>query len=143
MILTPSVTWEEDYAERMNPNLMTGLLHDAIPVLKSVNWQVAEVAEGECVSQLPLSYESTNQHGTHQAALISLSADYTGGIALASLLRGVPFAGVHRYVGEESAALWLAAMNVRYLSPSTGHLTGTCKVPRRISLADSESICLW
>ena len=124
-----SVSWEEDYSNRVNPSLMTKLLHDAIPVLKSVDWQVKEVREGVCISELPLCFASTNQHGTHQAALISLSADYTGGLALATLLRGIPLAGVHRCKEENSASLWLAAMDVKYRSPSTGHLQATCIVP--------------
>ncbi len=124
-----SVSWEEDYSNRVNPGLMTKLLHDAIPVLKSVDWQVKEVREGVCISELPLCFASTNQHGTHQAALISLSADYTGGLALATLLRGIPLAGVHRCNEENSASLWLAAMDVKYRSPSTGHLQATCIVP--------------
>ncbi|EMI46526.1 SAM-dependent methyltransferase [Rhodopirellula sp. SWK7] len=127
------VSWEEDYCNRVNPELMTRLLHDAIPVLKSVDWRVTEVEEGICVSELPLCFASTNQHGTHQAALISLSADYTGGLALATLLRGIPLAGVHRCKEENSASLWLAAMDVKYRSPSTGHLKATCVVPDNLA----------
>ena len=127
-----SISWLEDYHNRINPSLMTRLLHDAIPVLKSVDWRVIEIEEGVCISELPLCYASTNQHGTHQAALISLSADYTGGIALATLLRGVPFAGVHPGNDETSASLWLAAMDVRYRNPSTEHLTATCRVPEEM-----------
>ena len=124
-----AISWQEDYKNRINPTLMTRLLHDAIPVLRSVDWRVVEIREGGCVSELPLRYESTNQHGTHQAALISLSADYTGGIALATLLRGVPFAGVHPCNEETSASLWLAAMDVRYRNPSSENLFATCRVP--------------
>ncbi len=124
-----SISWEEDYNSRVNPVLMTKLLHDAIPVLKAVDWRVTEVREGACVSELPLCVASTNQHGTHQAALISLSADYTGGLALATLLRGIPLSGVHRCNDDGSAALWLASMDVKYRAPSTGHLQASCVVP--------------
>ncbi|WP_346772164.1 SAM-dependent methyltransferase [Neorhodopirellula lusitana] len=124
-----AISWEEDYNTRVNPTLMTRLLHNAIPVLKSVDWHIKEVQEGVCVSELPLCVASTNQHGTHQAALISLSADYTGGLALATLLRGVPLAGIHRCRNEDSASLWLAAMDVKYRNPSTGHLKASCVVP--------------
>jgi methyltransferase (TIGR00027 family) len=127
-----SISWQEDYANRINPSLMTSLLRDAIPVLRSVDWRVNEIDEGYCRSELPLCYASTNQHGTHQAALISLSADYTGGIALATLLRGIPFAGVHHCNEETSASLWLAAMDVRYRAPSTEHLYATCRVPEEM-----------
>lgn len=121
-------TWEYDYATRVNPTLMTALLHAAVPVLRHVSWRVVDVAEGYCQSELPLNRESTNQHGTHQAALISLAGDYTGGLALATLLRNVPLAGVHPGNDGNSAALWLASMNVRYKAPSTGHLLATCTI---------------
>ena len=122
------VSWEQDYADRMNPELLTGLLRSTIPVLDHSGWAVDKVDEGFCQSVLPLNTPTTNQHGTHQAALISLSADYTGGVALSTLLRGVPIAGVHRCCEEDSASLWLASMNVKYKVPSSGHLTGTCRV---------------
>ncbi|MCG8653830.1 MAG: SAM-dependent methyltransferase [Pirellulales bacterium] len=129
----PSISWQDDYDNRVNPKLMTKLLHDAIPVLKAVNWRVIEVHEGGCSSELPLGRASTNQHGTHQAALVSLSADYTGGLALATLLRGIPLSGVHRCSDEKSASLWLAAMDVKYRSPSTGHMRATCEVPKDLA----------
>src|SRR6056297_1511423 len=127
------ISWQEDYEQRVNPELMTRLLHAAIPVLKSVDWRITEVKEGSCRSVLPLNQASTNQHGTHQAALISLSADYTGGLALATLLRGVPLAGIHRCRDDNSASLWLAAMDVKYRSPSTGHLEAYCEVPQSLA----------
>lgn len=127
--ITPTrPTWEQDYDQRVNPELMTSLLRTAIPVLDHSNWYIDKVEEGFCQSVLPLNNPTTNQHGTHQAALISLSADYTGGLALATLLRGVPLAGVHRCHEDNSASLWLASMNVKYRSPSSGHLTGICRI---------------
>lgn len=122
------VSWEQHFQQLVNPSLMTRLLHRAIPVLRHVNWRVASVGDGYCKTVLPLNEESTNQHGTHQAALMSLSADYTGGLALASLLRGIPLAGVHKCAAEESASLWLAQMNVKYKRPSAGHLDVECRV---------------
>ncbi|MBL8817052.1 MAG: SAM-dependent methyltransferase [Planctomyces sp.] len=122
------ISWEEDFANRVNPELMTRLLRASIPVLEQSDWSVTRVEEGFCETLLPLNKATTNQHGTHQAALVSLSADYTGGLALASLLRGVPLAGIHPCREDVSASLWLAGMNVRYKSPSTGHLTGVCQI---------------
>ncbi|APZ92434.1 SAM-dependent methyltransferase [Fuerstiella marisgermanici] len=124
----PTLSWEQDYDQRVNPELMTGLLRKAIPVLDQSDWYIDKVEEGFCESVLPLNSPTTNQHGTHQAALISLSADYTGGLALATLLRGVPLSGVHRCQDDNSASLWLASMNVKYRSPSSGHLVGTCRI---------------
>ncbi|OYP31067.1 class I SAM-dependent methyltransferase [Rhodopirellula sp. MGV] len=122
------VTWESDYAQRVNPELMTGLLHKAVPVLEWTNWKVTKVERGYCESVLPLSVPTTNQHGTHQAALISLSADYTGGMALTTLLTGVPLTGIHRGHPNDSASLWLASMDVKYENPSTSNLRGVCRI---------------
>jgi len=68
-------TWQEHYDRHVNPTLMTSLLRRSVPVLDQVSWRVSEVAEGSATTILPLTRESTNQHGTHQAALIALSAD--------------------------------------------------------------------
>jgi methyltransferase (TIGR00027 family) len=126
-------TWENHYARHVNPKLMTELLQKAVPVLEHVHWEVTEVRQGFAETLLPLSSESTNQHGTHQAALIALSADYTGGLALASLLTGIPLAGIHRCDETESASLWLADMSLRFKAPSTGHLIARCQVPQSSS----------
>ena len=123
------VTWEEDLRDRVNAELMTRLLWKSVPALETTQWHITRVEPGFTETVLPLNTETTNQHGTHQAALISLSADYTGGMALTTLLRGVPLSGIHRCGPEESASLWLAGMDVKYIKPSTGHLTGRCRVP--------------
>lgn len=124
--------WKTHYRKYVNPTLMTQLLRKSVPVLDELGWRVLEVREGYASSMLPLVRETTNQHGTHQAALIALSADYTGGLALASLLTGVPLAGIHPCHEEESASLWLADMAVRFRSPSTGHLIGECQIPSEL-----------
>lgn len=126
-----AVDWESDYQTRINPALINELLYKAVPALQASSWRITEVQPGYCESLLPLNEATTNQHGTHQAALISLSADYTGGMALTTLLRGVPLSGIHHCQPAESASLWLASMSVRYLNPSTGHLTGRCRVPEK------------
>lgn len=120
--------WLAHYNDHVNPELLTRLLRKAVPVLDHVSWKVTEVDQGFTETLLPLSSRSTNQHGTHQAALIALSADYTGGIALATLLTGVPFAGIHPCRDDDSASLWLADMSVRFKAPSTGHLVGKCRI---------------
>ena len=129
IVQEPNTTsWEADYRDRMNPQLVTRLLRKSVPALEACDWRLSEVDYGLVKSILPLNQATTNQHGTHQAALISLSADYTGGTALASLLNGVPMAGVHQCKPTDSASLWLAAMDVKYIRPSTGHLTGCCHI---------------
>ncbi|PAY15368.1 methyltransferase [Rhodopirellula sp. SM50] len=122
------ISWEKDYADRINPELMNTLLHRAVPVLAWTGWKVTRVGPGFCESVLPLAIETTNQHGTHQAALISLSADYTGGMALTTLLTGTPLTGIHRGRPDESASLWLVGMDVKYENPSTSHLRGVSRV---------------
>lgn len=117
-----------DYRDRINPTLINSLAHQAVPVLKYTDWNLTEIDYGYCESVLPLQPSTTNQHGTHQAALISLSADYTGGMALTTVLTGVPLAGIHPPDKERSASLWLASMDVRYINPSTGHLLGKCRI---------------
>lgn len=125
-------TFAKDYRDRINPKMMTELAHNAVPVLKHSGWKITKVEFGSVETLLPLNAETTNQHGTHQAALISLSADYTGGMALTSLLTGVPLSGIHKCKAENSASLWLASMHVKYLNPSTGHLTGKCVVSGKL-----------
>ena len=127
-LLDQAITWEHDYENRISPELMTRLLHKAVPVLQATDWKITEVGYGYCESRLPLNAATTNQHGTHQAALISLSADYTGGMALTTLLRGAPLSGIHPGKSPNSISLWLASMNVKYLNPSTGHLIGRCTI---------------
>ena len=77
--MSPYITWERDYEQSVNPNLMTGLLRMEIPVLAHSDWRIEEVKDGFCKYVLALKAPATNQHGTHQAALISLSADYPEG----------------------------------------------------------------
>ncbi|MEL6107839.1 MAG: SAM-dependent methyltransferase [Planctomycetota bacterium] len=124
----PHVSWEDDYRDRVNPQLMTRLLHHAVPVLEWTGWHLTKVEPGFSESMLPLNVESTNQHGTHQAALISLSADYTGGMALTTLLTGTPLTGIHACKPHDSASMWLANMDVKYENPSTTNLTARCRV---------------
>ena len=121
------ITWEDDYRQRINPELFTQLLRDAVPVLRHVGWTVVETGEGYARTILPLNCESTNQHGTHQAALMVLAGDYTGGIALATLLRGVPIVGVHPQRSDNGAALWLVSVDITYKVPSAGDLVITSR----------------
>ena len=119
----PAVAWADDLAARVGPAVLTQLLRDAVPVLGWVDWRITELAEGAVTSVLPLNDEATNQHGTHQAALFGLAADYTGGAALLSLLRGVPALGVHPLLDAEACAMWLVGLQVSYLLPSAAPLT--------------------
>jgi methyltransferase (TIGR00027 family) len=118
-----STSWGLDYRRRSNPELLTQLLQEAVPVLGYVNWQMTETREGYARSVLPLNAASTNQHGTHQATLLALAADYTGGTALGTLIRGVPIIGVHPQPDRSGAALWLASIEMKYQAPSAADVT--------------------
>ncbi len=115
--------WEEARRTRYNSETFTSLLREQVPVLDYVNWRVTLVEQGRAKSVLPLISRSTNQHCTHQAALLFLAADYTGGMALASLIPQWPIIGVHP-VGpsENSMSLWLVKGEIKYFRPSVGCL---------------------
>jgi methyltransferase (TIGR00027 family) len=78
--------------------------------------------DGSAESVLPLCAATSNQHATHQGALISLASDYTAGIALGTVLRGIPIIGFHRLRTPNGAAIWLVRMRVDYKMPSTEDL---------------------
>lgn len=117
------VTWQEDLAMRTNPPMFTSFLREQVPVLDFVDWRITDVEPGVVQSVLPLNPPSTNQHFTHQAALVVLSADYTGGAALASLFWGWPVVGVHPVDSHNSVSMWLLKTEMKYVRPSTGDLT--------------------
>ena len=123
--------WRFDYENRVNPTLMTRLTRKAVPVLEWTDWQIREVEFGFTETLLPLNEKTTNQHGTHQAALMALSADYTGGMALTSVLTDTPIIGIHPTQSnfQVPASLWLVALDMRFVQPSTGHLKGYCRIP--------------
>ncbi len=110
--------WQEDQRTRMHPELVTRLLHNAAPLLQFADWRVTKTGLGYAETELPLTVNTTNQHGTHQAGLLLAAADYTGGVAMGSLFHGVPVIGVHPQTGEFGAALWSFQVNMRWLRPS-------------------------
>lgn len=122
-VLLFEITWEKDQEFRTNPAVLTALLREQVPVLDFVDWQVMTVEPGRTESLLPLNPQSTNQHFTHQAATLLLAADYTGGIALGSLIFGWPVVGVHPVSSSKSISLWLIKGDIKYLRPSVGDLT--------------------
>jgi methyltransferase (TIGR00027 family) len=123
------VGWEEAKSYRYDCGVMTSLLHAQVPVLDFVEWTVTTIEPGLARTVLPLISPSTNQHCTHQAAILFLSADYTGGIALASLLPGWPILGVHPVAPlEVGMALWLVKGEIQYFRPSVGRLDISAQV---------------
>ena len=122
------VTWDEEQQFRMNPEVVTSLLREQVPVLEFVQWRVDQIEPGAAQTLLPLNAQSTNQHFTHQAALQVLAADYTGGVALASLLTGWPILGVHPVASRYSVSMWLLKVDIKFLSPSVADLVATAKI---------------
>ena len=116
------INWSEDFARRTNPPMFTAFLREQVPVLEYVDWKITQLRPGEVETVLPLNPSSTNQHFTHQAALIVLSADYSGGAALASLFPGWPVIGVHPVDSQKSVSMWLLKVEMKYVRPSTGDL---------------------
>jgi len=128
---TDDTRWEEAKKTRYNCETFTSLLREQVPVLDFVKWRVTLVDQGRASSVLPLISPSTNQHCTHQAALLFLAADYTGGMALASLIPYGPILGVHPVAPlEKSMALWLVKGEIKFFRPSVGCLEISAKVER-------------
>jgi methyltransferase (TIGR00027 family) len=123
------LNWRNDEQARIDPAVLTDLLHTAVPVLRFVNWRILETAEGYARTLLPLTAASSNQHSTHQAALLALAADYTGGVALTTLLHGTPIIGVHPQPDDGGAALWLGRLSVTFTLPSAGDVVLTSCIP--------------
>jgi methyltransferase (TIGR00027 family) len=128
--LTPAgPSWEEAKKYRYDCGVMTSLLREQVPVLDFVEWHIAKIEPGLADTVLPLISPSTNQHCTHQAALLLLAADYTGGLAVASLLPGWPIAGVHPVAPLETAmVLWLVKGEIKFMRPSVGSLTISAQI---------------
>ncbi|MEL7267392.1 MAG: class I SAM-dependent methyltransferase, partial [Planctomycetota bacterium] len=125
------LSWNDDLRFRCNRTLMTTLLRDSVPVLAASGWRISAISEGRCKSVMPLSLSNSNQHHTHQAAMIALSADYTGGMALTTVLRGAPIYGVHTTERLGAVSMWLANLDTRYLAPSQGSLHAVCSVDEK------------
>jgi methyltransferase (TIGR00027 family) len=96
----------------------TKLLLEAVPVTAALQYKYLSIKKGYCKAVLPLHKHSANQHGTHQGLLLGVAADYTGGIALASIIDNEPVLGIHNISNEKGMCLWLAKQEITYLRPS-------------------------
>lgn len=121
--------WELDHRERLSSKKLTEWFHDSVPILKILNWQVDFVRRGECRSTLPLTVEASNQHVAHQAAVIMIAADYTGGVALGSLLDRIPVVGIHPQPDDYGAYLWGAKGAIKWIRPSVDDLLCHARIP--------------
>ncbi|NTW83442.1 MAG: SAM-dependent methyltransferase [Chlorobiaceae bacterium] len=117
--------WELDRQERFNLDSLTESFHESVPVLDFIDWKITSVDRGYTETVLPLNPNASNQYITHQAALMLLAADYTGGIALASLFHMVPIVGFVPSIDDNAAYMWGAKASIQWFSPSCHSLT--CK----------------
>lgn len=121
--------WISDRESRAEPIRLTELFHAAVPVLRYIDWKVTDTGRGFCESVLPLNVESSNQHIAHQAAVILIAADYTGGVALGSILNRIPLVGIHPQTSDYGAYLWGAKADIKWIRPSSDDLICTARIP--------------
>ncbi|WP_217348974.1 SAM-dependent methyltransferase [Prosthecochloris sp. GSB1] len=117
--------WEQDRKERFNLDALTRSFHESVPVLDFTDWRITAVERGYSETVLPLNPSSSNQYITHQAALMLLAADYTGGTALASVFHMTPIIGFHVSENDSAAYMWGAKATIHWFSPSCQDLV--CK----------------
>lgn len=117
--------WEQDRKERFNLEALTESFHESVPVLDFIDWKITAVERGYTETVLPLNPNASNQYITHQAALMLLAADYTGGIALASLFHMIPIIGFVPSIDDNAAYMWGAKASIHWYAPSCHNLT--CK----------------
>ena len=72
---------------------VTASFHRSVPSLRYLTGPSEECVRA--VTRLLGMWESSNQYVTQQAALMLLAADYTGGIAFATLFEETPIIGFH------------------------------------------------
>jgi len=122
--------WEQDRKERFNLEALTQSFHESVPVLDFIDWKITTVERGYTETVLPLNPNSSNQYITHQAALMLLAADYTGGIALASLFHMIPIIGFVPSVDDNAAYMWGAKASIHWFAPSCHNLTCKASIDR-------------
>jgi methyltransferase (TIGR00027 family) len=111
------------------PELLTTLIGESVPAFRAAGIRVSHAGDGEAAGVLPLTEASTNQHGTHQATLIGLLGDYVGGVAVGSLFPSTALVGIHPARTQDSAMLWLASFELKFLRPSCADLEARAAVP--------------
>lgn len=122
-ILKDSVDlWNEDNDKRFNLEKLNKSFRESVPILEYLDWRIEKMQRGYSETILPLNVQSSNQHITHQAALMMLSADYTGGLALASLFHLAPVLGFWEVHDEYAIYMWGAKSKIKWHYPSTEDL---------------------
>ncbi|ARM31104.1 SAM-dependent methyltransferase [Prosthecochloris sp. HL-130-GSB] len=124
-VLNSIDAWEQDRSERFDLTALTGSFHESVPALGFINWQITRIDRGYAETQLPLTPNSSNQYIAHQGPLMLLAAEYTGGLALASLFHMIPIIGFWPATDNNAGYMWGAKAAIKWLSPSCHNLT--CK----------------
>ncbi len=122
---------EEDIKRRFNLDELNISFRESVPVLEFVDWKITHVAPGFVETVLPINPNSSNQHITHQAALMLLSADYTGGLALSTLFHGTPIVGFWTMKDSYGAYMWGAKAGIKWHYPSFGDLVCRAKIDKK------------
>ena len=73
-ILSSADAWNVDKEKRFNLDKLNFSFHESVPILEYLDWKITAVERGYTETVLPLNVQSSNQHITHQAALMLLSA---------------------------------------------------------------------
>lgn len=122
--------WEEDRARRFNIPKLNATFFKSVPVLETLQWEITAIERGYAETRLPLNAASSNQYLTTQAALQLVAADYTGGIALATLFHQKPIIGFMPVTNDnEGVYLWGARSEIQWHKPSCGDLICKARIP--------------
>ena len=128
LLNSPSI-WEQDRAARFNLPELNASFYESVPALEFLQWEILEIKRGYAETVLPLNISSSNQYVAHQAALQLLAADYTGGLALASLFHLAPVLGFWESTDGRGIYLWGGAATIKWLAPSCDDLFCRASVP--------------
>ena len=121
--------WLKDRADRFDIEELTQSLYESVPVLKYLDWNIRNISRGKAETMLPLNVASTNQLATHQAALILLAADYTGGLALSTLFHKIPVIGIHPQENDLGAYICGGKAKIKWHYPSCDDLVCRAEIP--------------
>lgn len=129
-LLHSTEAWEEDRAQRFNIPKLNATFFKSVPVLEKLQWEITSIERGYAETRLPLNTVSSNQYMTTQAALQLVAADYTGGIALATLFHQKPIIGFMPVTHDnEGVYLWGARSEIQWHKPSCGDLICKARIP--------------
>jgi len=128
----PSGDGEDLMEANREPKQLTSRLHEMVPLLKFVGFQLETVSEHETVAVVPLLASAMNQNGTHQASIFYLMADYIAGVAVWSSLVGTYTTEVHDRGSGQPVQFWLKSNSVIHLGPGTGLIRGRTVIDQNL-----------